>query len=121
MEFRLGSTTGPLIAKASIENTGTWQNWKEVTIDTARITGVQNVYIVFKSDTSHVCNFDYFKFTKATKDDQGYFFLKSDASNQYAKCKNGSSDTTIVATSDNRDEWEQFKICLLYTSPSPRD
>ena len=110
LEFRLGSTTGPLIAKASIENTGTWQNWKEVTIDTARITGVQNVYIVFKSDTPHVCNFDYFKFTKATKDDQGYFFLKSDASNQYAVCKNGSSDTTIVATSDNRDEWEQFKI-----------
>lgn len=57
LEFRLGSTTGPLIAKASIENTGTWQNWKEVTIDTARITGVQNVYIVFKSDTSYVCNF----------------------------------------------------------------
>ena len=110
LEFRLGSTTGPLIAKASIENTGTWQNWKEVTIDTARITGVQNVYIVFKSDTPHVCNFDYFKFTKATKDDQGYFFLKSDASNQYAMCKNGSSDTTIVATSDNRGEWEQFKI-----------
>ena len=110
LEFRLGSTTGPLIAKASIENTGTWQNWKEVTIDTARITGVQNVYIVFKSDTPHVCNFDYFKFTKATKDDQGYFFLKSDASKQYAMCKNGSSDTTIVATSDNRDEWEQFKI-----------
>ena len=110
LEFRLGSTTGPLIAKASIENTGTWQNWKEVTIDTARITGVQNVYIVFKSDTPHVCNFDYFKFTKATKDNQGYFFLKSDASNQYAMCKNGSSDTTIVATSDNRGEWEQFKI-----------
>ena len=110
LEFRLGSTTGPLIAKASIENTGTWQNWKEVTIDTARITGVQNVYIVFKSDTPHVCNFDYFKFTKATKDNQGYFFLKSDASNQYAMCKNGSSDTTIDATSDNRGEWEQFKI-----------
>ena len=27
-----------------------------------------------------------------------------------AMCKNGSSDTTIVATSDNRGEWEQFKI-----------
>ena len=110
IEFRLGSTTGPLIAKASIENTGTWQNWKEVTIDTARITGVQNVYVVFKADTTHVCNFDYFKFTKATNDDQGYFFLKSDSSNQYAMCKNGSSDTTIVASSNNRDEWEQFKI-----------
>ena len=110
IEFRLGSTTGPLIAKASIENTGTWQNWKEVTIDTARITGVQNVYVVFKTNTIHVCNFDYFKFTKATNDDQGYLFLKSDSSNQYAKCKNGSSDTTIVASSDNRDEWEQFKI-----------
>ena len=110
IEFRLGSTTGPLIAKASIENTGTWQNWKEVTIETARITGVQNVYVVFKADTNHVCNFDYFKFTKATNDDQGYFFLKSDSSNQYAMCKNGSSDTTIVASSDNKDEWEQFKI-----------
>ena len=110
IEFRLGSTTGPLIAKASIENTGTWQNWKEVTIETARITGVQNVYVVFKADTDHVCNFDYFKFTKATNDDQGYFFLKSDSSNQYAVCKNGSSDTTIIACSNNRDEWEQFKI-----------
>ena len=40
----------------------------------------------------------------------GILFLKSDASNQYAMCKKGSSDTTIVATSDNRDEWEQFKI-----------
>ena len=25
-------------------------------------------------------------------------------------CKNGSSDTTIIACSNNRDEWEQFKI-----------
>lgn len=110
VEFRLGSTSGPMIAKASIENTGTWQNWKEVTIDTARITGVQNVYVVFKADTSHVCNFDYFKFTKATNDNQGYLFLKSDSSNQYAKCKDGSNDTTIVASSSNRDEWEQFMV-----------
>ena len=110
VEFRLGSQSGPMIAKASIENTTSWSDWKEVTVDTARITGVQNVYVVFKADTEHVCNFDYFKFSGATNDNQGYLFLKSDSSNQYAQCKNGSSDTTIVASSNNRDEWEEFMV-----------
>lgn len=110
VEFRLGSQTGPMIAKASIENTGTWQNWKEITVDTARITGVQNVYVVFKADTTYVCNLDYIKFIQADTDNQGYLFLKSDSSNQYAQCKSGSSDTTIVAASNNRDEWEEFKV-----------
>ena len=109
-EFRIGSTNGPLIAKATLENTGTWQNWNEITVDTARVTGVQNVYVVFKASTDHVCNFDYFTFEKATDSNQGYMVLKSDSSNKYAQCQDGSNNTTLLAKSENRDDWEELRV-----------
>lgn len=67
-EVRLGSATGEVIAEATLTNTGTWSDWKEITVDMKKkVTGVQNVYIVFKADTSYVCNFDYFKFEQEEK------------------------------------------------------
>ena len=65
VEFRLGSTEGAIIASVNLENTGTWNDWKEITVDTERISGLQNVYVVFKSTTDHVCNLDYFTFEEA--------------------------------------------------------
>lgn len=109
-EFRLGSTTGPLIAMATLENTGSWSDWREITVDTARVTGVQNVYVVFKATTNHVCNFDYFTFEKATTENQGYMVLKSESAGKYAQCKSGNNDTTLVAKSDNKDDWEELRV-----------
>ena len=65
VEFRLGSTDGTIIARINLENTGSWSDWREITVDAARATGLQNVYAVFKSTTAHVCNLDYFVFEKA--------------------------------------------------------
>ena len=110
VEFRLGSTDGTLLAKAQLDNTGDWSDWKEITVDTARITGVQNVYAVFKSDTEHVCNFDWFRFEKADNNNQGYMFLQSDSTTKYAQLKNGADDTTILARSTSRGDWEQLRV-----------
>lgn len=65
IKFRLGSTTGEVIAEATVDSTGAWENWKEITIDTKKkVTGVQNIYVVYEAGTDHVCNFDYFKFER---------------------------------------------------------
>ena len=112
VEFRLGNQDGTLIAKASLDNTGTWNDWNEITVDTARVTGLQKIYVVYKSTTEHVCNFDYFVFEEATDESQGYMLFMSEANDKYAQLKNGTSDTTVLARSTSRGDWEQFEIII---------
>lgn len=112
VEFRLGGTNGTLIAKANLDNTGTWSDWNEITVDTARVTGVQNVYVIFKASTEYVCNFDYFTFEKADTSNQGYMLIMSESNIKYAQLKNGTSDTTVLARSTSRGDWEQFAIVI---------
>lgn len=110
IEIRLGSTNGTIIASVPLDNTGNWSDWREISVDTARVKGVQNLYVIFKSDTEHVCNLDYIQFEKATDNSQGYMFLYSESNNKYAQLKNGTKDTTILARSTSRGDWEQIGI-----------
>lgn len=65
VEFRLDSTDGEIIATADVQSTGDWSTWKTITVDTLkRVTGVRNIYVMFLSNTSYVCNFDSFQFTE---------------------------------------------------------
>ena len=110
VEIRLGSLTGPCIGVIALENTASWQDWKEVTVDIARVTGVQNLYLKYSADTAHVINFDYFTFEKATDDNQGYMFLKSDSVDKYASAQDGASNTTVLAKSSHRETWEGYRV-----------
>lgn len=110
VEIRLGSLTGPTIASIQLENTASWQDWKEVTVDIARTTGLQNLYVKYSADTSHVINFDYFTFEKATDDNQGYMFLKSESVDKYASAEDGSNNTTVLAKSYVRETWEGYRV-----------
>ncbi len=65
IEFRADATDGDLIASASISPTGDWSTWNTVTVNTSKkITGKHRIYVVFKTSTSYVCNFDYFQFVE---------------------------------------------------------
>lgn len=112
VEVRLGGTNGTLIAKATLENTGTWNDWKEITVDTARVTGLQNIYVIFKSSTEYVCNFDYFTFEQADTSNQGYMLIMCESNTRYAQLKNGTIDNTVLARSTSRGDWEQFQIVI---------
>ncbi|MBQ9886136.1 MAG: carbohydrate-binding protein [Lachnospiraceae bacterium] len=65
IEIRLGSANGTLLGTAYLDNTSNWEDWREVTTDISKVTGTQNIYLVYKTDTSYVCNLDYFKFSAA--------------------------------------------------------
>ena len=48
VDFRLDSTTGPVIAEIDIASTGGWQNWETVPMNLSRsVTGVHDVYLTF--------------------------------------------------------------------------
>ncbi len=65
LQFRLDSVTGPIIAQATIQNTGGWQNWTTVTAPVSGAKGVHDLYLVYSytgSDTSGIGNLNWFQF-----------------------------------------------------------
>lgn len=65
LQFRLDSATGPIIAQATVQNTGGWQNWTTVTAPVSKVKGVHDLYLVCSytgSDTSGIGNLNWFQF-----------------------------------------------------------
>lgn len=64
IEFRIGSSTGKLIATLNVPNTGAWSNWRTVTTNiTASTSGVQNLVCVFKGTSQYLFNLNWVRFT----------------------------------------------------------
>jgi glucosylceramidase len=63
LEFHLGSTTGPLIASATIPVTGGWQSWTTVAAPVSGATGINDLYMVFKGG-ANIGNVNWFQFRK---------------------------------------------------------
>ena len=65
IELRLDGADGKLIGSVDVPNTGEWQDWKSVTTNVSDITGIHDMYLVFKGDSEgHLFNFDYWQFGK---------------------------------------------------------
>lgn len=60
IEFRLDSVDGILIGTMDIPVTGGWQIWLSKSVTISSISGVHNLYLVFKGGDSHVYNLDWF-------------------------------------------------------------
>ena len=65
MEIRLDSLTGKLIGTADAPLTGSDDEWASKTIDVEKVTGVHDLYFVFKGDDSgDIVNMDYWNFSE---------------------------------------------------------
>ena len=67
LEIRLDSLTGPLMGSCSFENTGGWQNWREVScqVDNSQ-AGVRNMFLLFRGNASNaLVNIKSFVFLKS--------------------------------------------------------
>jgi len=63
LEFHSGGPTGPLLAQATIPNTGGWQTWQTVTAIVSGASGVQNLFVVFQNGpSSGTGNLNWFQF-----------------------------------------------------------
>jgi len=65
VQYRLDSTTGPIIASVAVSNTGGWQTWGSVTTNlTSTVTGVHTVFITFTGPGGEFVNLNWFQFAR---------------------------------------------------------
>jgi len=67
IEIRAGgtsSTNGKLLGTMNVANNG-WNTWREQTVNLERVTGIQDVYLVFKgSGSSELLRMEYWQFAQ---------------------------------------------------------
>jgi beta-glucosidase len=64
IQYRLDSTTGPIIASVAMSNTGGWQVWtSRVTTLSGSATGVHRVYLTFTGSGGDFTNINWLQFT----------------------------------------------------------
>ncbi|MDB5174240.1 MAG: galA [Phycisphaerales bacterium] len=56
IELHIGSPTGKLVGTLAVSPTGAWNNYRQETASVAGLTGVQDLYLVFRGSTPGVAN-----------------------------------------------------------------
>ena len=65
IELRADSLDGKLMGTLRVPYTGEWENWKEFTTQVEGVTGVHDLYLVFKGRKPHALfNLDYWRFER---------------------------------------------------------
>ena len=65
VQYRLDSTTGPIIGSFSVANTGGWQTWGSVTTSlSSSVTGVHTVFVTFTGPGGDFVNLNWFQFSR---------------------------------------------------------
>jgi len=62
IEIRIGAIDGELIGMLEIKNTGGAQNWATVKGKVKKVTGIQDICLVFKGGEGELFNFDFWQF-----------------------------------------------------------
>jgi hypothetical protein len=62
IEIRLGSTTGPLIGSRVISGTGGWNNFQDFSCPVSGVSGVQDLFLLFKGGSGYLVDVDFFSF-----------------------------------------------------------
>ena len=65
IQYRLDSTTGPIIASVNVSNTGGWQSWTTATTTlSGSATGVHTVFLTFTGSGGDFTNINWFQFQR---------------------------------------------------------
>jgi hypothetical protein len=64
IEIRLDSHTGTLLGTCSVKNSGGLQKWAAVSCKTLKVSGIHDVYFVFKGGEGNLFNFEWWEFVK---------------------------------------------------------
>lgn len=65
IEIRLDSPTGEIIGTLEVTPTGGDQEWELMQCDVKNVTGVHNIFFVFRGEGEpNLFNFDYWQFNK---------------------------------------------------------
>ena len=62
LELRVGGVDGTLIGTCSVPGTGGWQDWQLVSCDVSEVSGVHDLFLVFKGASGFLFNLDWWQF-----------------------------------------------------------
>ncbi|AWW32789.1 hypothetical protein DN752_23055 [Echinicola strongylocentroti] len=95
VEVRINAVDGPLIGTLEVPQTGDWQTYETVSAYIEDVVGIYDVYLVYQSGSSHVCNINWFEFSDAFVAPPIDPYERFEAENY-----DGQEGTDTVATSD---------------------
>jgi len=64
IEIHLDKLNGTLLGTLPVKKTGGPESWQTVTVKVKKVTGVHDVYLVFKGAQTNLFNFNWWKFSK---------------------------------------------------------
>ena len=71
IELHIDSLNGPVIGSCRITGTESWEGWRDFSCDIEPVSGVHDLYLVFRGSTGYLFNINFFQFTgpnvRATK------------------------------------------------------
>jgi beta-glucosidase len=80
IQYRLDSTTGPIIATVPVTSTGGWQNWITATANlTGAVTGVHRVYLTFTGPGGDFVNLNWLQFTAGGSEPNAYSVRRAES------------------------------------------
>ena len=83
VEIHADSADGTLLGTCQFTSTGNWETWGEFTCDiTNPVTGIHDVYLVFKTSGGYVCNLDWFRFNAKTV--SAYNKIEAESTDDYS-------------------------------------
>lgn len=62
IEVRIDGLTGTLVATLPVPSTGSWERWELVKTETAHVTGLHDLYLLFKGADGELFQLDYWNF-----------------------------------------------------------
>ena len=63
IELHIDSLNGPVIGRCPITGTESWEAWRDFSCDIEPVSGIHNLYIVFRGDAGYLFNINFFQFT----------------------------------------------------------
>lgn len=101
VEFRTGSSTGPLLGSLLLPSTGSWSVYNTVNIPVTGASGIKNVFMVFKKATSgSVADINWFSYTTQTLIEAENYSVQSGLSVSATADAGGGSK---IGSTDNND------------------
>ena len=69
IEIRLGAPNGKIIGTIDVTSTGGWQTWATQKCSIDKLTGINDIYLVFKGGSGYLFNVNWLKLNYISEDD----------------------------------------------------
>lgn len=118
IELRIDSLDGEVIGTLPVSSTGGWDNWKTITTAVSGVTGVHDVYMIFKGQTSEeLFKLDYWMFNEK-RDVHELVAINATVDRQIIDITSGDNTANLNVTAVYADGTTENVTSMALATPS---